>query len=473
MLVWMFRQCLLQTSLFALLAGLVGCSDSAANSSSGSGGSATTAAAVGSGGNSSATSSGAGAGGGATTPSHCYDGMPTATAEGVGLRLDTPHYRIYSELDAGESDTVARLLEASYTALMAYFQVPPNQEGQLLACKIYASKQAWQAGMIQDGVNMPPDQAGGYFDPGTRTAYLYRQPTTYYTRVLAVHEVTHQFHLLGRAANAGKLPSWYVEGLAEHLARHDWDGRCVRLGVIPLLSQTDLPNKAKDEVQQGGLNLSDLLNNDPGSRPRAWATVSYFRHAQNGELREQFAAFEKTLEAGPKAGAAQIFETEIGPLSNYNAPIEAWLNLNQQPLQPVFLEWIHQGPNTLRGFASGVLSLARLKTAATQFNARYSGSGEAGLLLGFDDSAHFDAVVRRQDGSLQLFTAKTGGATWSASLASIPAAPSYALSLERTGPQDVSISINGQSLAISHQFTASSGLSIHDSDVAFEELSFQ
>ena len=51
--------------------------------------------------------------------------------------------------------------------------------------------------------------------------------------MLLLHELVHQWQ--DAVETNGGLPVWYVEGLAEGLSRHHWDGACLQLRVRPLL----------------------------------------------------------------------------------------------------------------------------------------------------------------------------------------------------------------------------------------------
>lgn len=70
--------------------------------------------------------------------------------------------------------------------------------------------------------------------------WLADQPTAYYRRHLLLHEGTHGF-MNTHLGSCG--PGWYMEGTAELLATHSWDGKKVTLGIMP---------KSRDEVPMLG-----------------------------------------------------------------------------------------------------------------------------------------------------------------------------------------------------------------------------
>jgi hypothetical protein len=60
--------------------------------------------------------------------------------------------------------------------------------------------------------------------------WVHEQPSDYYRRHLVLHEGTHgvMTQLFGGAG-----PPWYMEGTAELLGTHQWDGKTLKLAVIP------------------------------------------------------------------------------------------------------------------------------------------------------------------------------------------------------------------------------------------------
>ena len=79
--------------------------------------------------------------------------------------------------------------------------------------------------------------------------WLTEQPTAYYRRHLLLHEGTHGFMntLLGTCG-----PGWYMEGVAELLGTHRWDGKQLTLGVMPT-SREDVPGLGRDSPRAGRL----------------------------------------------------------------------------------------------------------------------------------------------------------------------------------------------------------------------------
>lgn len=155
--------------------------------------------------------------------------------------VETEHYRFVSEGPRAEAEELGRVLEAAYAGFAAYFEAKPKLgKGERLSVKFFETRDAWAAALRAAGAT-PPDGAGGYYWTEDRTAYLYRQPTRYFTRSLLLHEATHQFQFLACTRNREPLAYWYKEGVAEHLGWNAWDGRELAIGVLPLVSLENYP----------------------------------------------------------------------------------------------------------------------------------------------------------------------------------------------------------------------------------------
>jgi hypothetical protein len=269
--------------------------------------------------------------GDAGATSFCTSETPTVVASGSGLVATTTHYDLYAETTNADASDMARLLEASGAAFASWFQ--RAQPASRLKVKYYADQSAFTAGLAADGLQVGPE-SGGYYSPTTQTAYLYKQGNPYYSHVLLVHEATHQFHFMTRL-QAPSPPFWYVEGHAEYLSRHDWDGKCVRLGVMSLLSWEDLPAQA---LAEGSIDVPGIIGGSKtGSRADAWAI---FRFLDTGSYRAAFQAFRDAYDAN----TAPSFDALVAPPSSLASPLASWLPNAQEPMKPIFTEWIHVGP---------------------------------------------------------------------------------------------------------------------------------
>ncbi len=142
-------------------------------------------------------------------PEFCSSPQVEADNEDPTL-WETTHYRLHLPgVPAEEATEIARLAERAFPAFAAFFGAEPSSLP--LEAWLDLDAAAFQARLAEHGIPGVPE-AGGWFEPGVG-AFLFTQPTAYYTRVLFLHELTHQFH--HATSVQGAFPFWYSEGLAE------------------------------------------------------------------------------------------------------------------------------------------------------------------------------------------------------------------------------------------------------------------
>jgi hypothetical protein len=398
-------------------------------------------------------------------PTFCTSETPTVAQSdgGPGLEVTTTHYDLYAETTAADATDMARLLEASGAAFASWFERP--QPASRLRVKYFANETAFTAGLAADGISLS-GEAGGYYAPSTETAYLYKQGNPYYSHVLLVHEATHQFHYLTRLKVASP-PFWYVEGHAEYLSRHDWDGQCVRLGVMSLLSWEDLPAQA---LAEGTIDVASIIDGSTtGTRADAWAI---FRYLDTGSFRSAFASYRDAFDAN----TSPSFDTLVTPAGALSAPIASWLPGAQEPMKPIFTEWIHVGPAAVDVDTPGVFSLAIVKsTTPTHLQASFtvptSGAFDVGVVVAYTDSTHYVGVVHGNDGNVRTFTAN-GSAIWNnVGTAPAPSNGVESIAVDFSGGM-AHVTFNGASVDVSAP-APHAGLAANDTTGHFTELSWQ
>jgi hypothetical protein len=379
---------------------------------------------------------------------------------------------------------MGRLLEASFSAFQAWFKATPPAAPGLLPVKLYADESAWAAGLAADGIAAPAE-AGGYFSPSTRTAYLFVQPNPYYTHVLLLHEATHQFHELSRTKGQG-FPFWYAEGHAEYLSRHDWDGQCVRIGVIPLLSWEDIGGHALAESKSPGIDVPTVINGPSvASRPASWAL---FRYLDTGAHHDGFQAFRDAFDQN-LTDQAHSFAALVADPASLSAPLAAWLPGAQEPMKPIFTEWVHVGlgyagghpqpPGAALAESPGAFSLAILKSPVMHFEAAYdvpsASSWSAGVVLGYEDDQNYVAVVVSPDKKLRTFTATAGKTLWN-DVGTAPASSGATgtLAVDFGAGATATVTVNGASTKLPiGSLPAVAGLAISDSKVSFHDVAWK
>ena len=372
-------------------------------------------------------------------PWFCDDGGYTLT-DGV---VETEHYRLTFEIDEEEALLAAQLAEASYDAMVDYFGAEPTELP--LEAGWYVDFDSFQAAIEADGTKAP--EAGGYYWPGTSRAYMYTQPTVYFSRMLFLHELVHQFHFLARTGNQAR-ESWYTEGLAEYLSRHDWDDGCTRLGRRLMLSWEDYPGQALAEAEYTFDGHSDL------SRPWALATVRYLQTEEPAA----FDAFRDAYDADPEVALADYVD-----VADTEAAVEAWLPGDQEPMTPVFYDWLHVTEGEVDGEAL-YFSMAVAKDGDV-FSARHDApAGYAGIVAGYDDSANYSAWLVDAAGEVWTFVSNANSALWW-DMGAVPVAEQYAWTLDGT-----TVTVNGVEFAEMNGFTPRGGVALYGDVVRFDEV---
>lgn len=325
------------------------------------------------------------------TSSGCAEGgpWPEEVLDDGSVRVRTEHYVLTVDAQADAQD-YARLTEAAYAAWADDFGAEPY--GAPFELVMYPSEQAWVDGLAARGVTAPRG-AGGYYDPGTRLASMWRQPTLYFTEMLWLHEAFHQFHLQTRTG--GVLPVWYVEGMAEWTSRHDWDGRCVRVAAEPRATWEDYWAHADLDRLADHVAADDF----PG-RP----SMMGFVHFLATEHPDDFAAFRADIDFG--LGAS--FDA-TGLDDAYAAHVDRW----QEPMTPLWLDWLHRSPTTMRGVSAGALSVVRYKEPPAQVIVEIPvvPGAYAGGLVGWAEDG-FDVVFVDGTGSVSRWTSTPTRNDW-------------------------------------------------------------
>jgi hypothetical protein len=406
---------------------------------------------------------------------HCFDEALTVVAEGEGFNVTGPRYQLYIERDRDRAEEVGRMLEAAWFAFEAYFGYAPDlAPDERLLVKFYSDADRWRAGMAADGIDSANIQAGGYYDLGRRIAYLYRQPTLFYTDTLTLHEAGHQFHRIG-SAGQNSLPGWYVEGVVEYLSRHDWDGRCVRLGVRPLLSREDVPARALDNIETNGIDLTAVIGGETfPPRPILWALYSFLETGLDDAAAEGFHALRTALDGGDETEPLALFEEELGDPTALEGPLLDWLREAQLPMRDIYLEWTHLGPDTVRGhganfsFALFKAPLSHLTFMAIPASERWG----LGVIIEYADNANFTGVVLSDSGEVSTFEAIDGAATWWGQ-GNVPLGPNpsmVSVELSRNEEGTATIRFGDTPFTFPTTLPPILGLVINDSDVLFEGL---
>jgi len=314
---------------------------------------------------------------------------------------ETEHYRLVTDLPADRAGSASAVLEAAWRPLERFFgRAPRLRPGQRLVVKLMRDRDGFIAALRADDVE-PPTGAGGYYWPANRTVYQYCQPTVYYTRQLLIHEAVHQFHFLSNTSNRKPRDQWYIEGLAEHLSRHTWDGTTLRLGVVPLVTLKDYPAKALSTMDRDDYSLATLVDSSrPSTRPEQWALLHWIcTDAPESQRKKLFRSLDRGVPA------KSCFKSFLGSPKRLSGPFRAWLRTRQEPWAPVFNEWEGIGPGAVAGAAS-VVSACRTKAVVAGISAVIDPGGgprwSGGLLLHHRSAKDFSVFLLQPNGQWKV-----------------------------------------------------------------------
>ncbi|MCC7509114.1 MAG: hypothetical protein IT464_07040 [Planctomycetes bacterium] len=358
----------------------------------------------------------------------------------------TEHYRLGTDADAATAAEYKLVLEACWPLFEAFFGGAPKlKKDEKLDVFFLATQAGWQTKMKEDGVGVPAG-AGGYYNPGNKTVYLWKQPTLYTTRQLLIHEAMHQFHYIACCNNVGPKDVWYIEGIVEHMSRHYWDGKKLTLGVIPFCSLEDYPKLALELFSRDDYDLDAMVSGTRDStRPEQWALVRYLLLADEGKHAKNWAKLCKKLDSGQSA--KNTFKSTIGDPKKLKPQIREWLGTQQEPFVPVWNEWQGQGSNAVHG-TSTVTSACRTRVDATEIGATFTppeGTWKGGLLV-YESGDEYTVALLNSGGGFSI-NRRAGNAWTVLASGSAPAHEgSYRLKAVRNG-EEVTISANDTLIA--------------------------
>jgi len=311
--------------------------------------------------------------------------------------VQTEHYDLHIEgLDANE---VGRLLEQAYDNLQRFFRAAPNDR---LRLELYEKQDALLDILKAEGVS--PTDVGGYYSPRRKTAILVVQPSDYATRHLLLHEATHQFHHLAVTGNQPPSGFWYVEGLAEYFAMHNWDGKTLQVGVIPAITLEDYPAQALQEVTKRNGDLQGLIQGTWGNRPEGWSLIHYLVNNEPHRFRQLARLLDRHVE--PAAAWRQVFgEVTVKQANAWRG----WLEQHQQPWRVVWISFQQIG-DVLEGKAEAN-GLALLKETPPRLDVEVeliSGKLLAGLVFGYQSPDWFHLWQVQANNTVRLVECKDG-----------------------------------------------------------------
>jgi hypothetical protein len=179
---------------------------------------------------------------GGLRPMERFSQLPALDLERLavaGIRaIESKHLTLYTDLPpAEEIDELPHVFDLAIEPWCEYFGVDMRQvEGWRMRGSLMQRRERFLATGLLPG-DLPPFLNG--YARGDEL-WWYEQPSSYYRRHLLLHEGTHAF--MQRFLH-GMGPPWYMEGMAELMGTHRWEGGRLQLRYFP---------RSRDEVPQWG-----------------------------------------------------------------------------------------------------------------------------------------------------------------------------------------------------------------------------
>jgi hypothetical protein len=160
-----------------------------------------------------------------------------AAAEGI-RKVEGRRLILFTDVPPdGEVDELPAVFEQAFAGWCSYFDIDPAVQvnWHMTGFLMKDGDRFRRAGLLPAMLPSFPNGFAVNYD-----LWIYEQPTAYYRRHLLLHEGTHGF-MNTILKSCG--PPWYMEGMAELLGTHRWEGGRLALGTVP---------KTRDEAPMWG-----------------------------------------------------------------------------------------------------------------------------------------------------------------------------------------------------------------------------
>ena len=248
--------------------------------------------------------------------------------------IQTTHYDLYLEGEYLDPLDTAKLLEAAWTVKKEFFQASPP-ENERMKIEFYAKRQNYLNALQRDELGQI--DSGGYYWEGNKKAYLWWQTAGVdFSRYLLLHEAAHQFeHLCGKKARAA---NFWVEGVADFLGMHRWDGKNIKLGAT--MNSHLLRDKAANALKTyENLNneFAEILLRPAYNYDESWA-ITHFLLNRNKELGRRL--FKNMIGSDSlKKSWIETFKTDTLD-EKFHSDLISWLNkMTSCPKDVFFVSW--------------------------------------------------------------------------------------------------------------------------------------
>ena len=398
-------------------------------------------------------------------------GPKPATA--ADAEVATAHVVVRGDLDAPLLRVFAELAEAAYPQWKSFFGAEPPKNRLPLELDARTDRAGFLRAVHAAGVIGALPGAGGYYDPRSRRSFLYAQPHESSTRLLVLHELTHQYQYKALQDDVpDRSPAWHREGLAEHFGYHRRTATGVELGALDMAAIDDRPRQCAERVKAGtfdawAVGTGAVVNPDYVD---AMTLVETFLRTGDKGLKDAYARWEKEIYRSGNAYAKfeKLFQSKRAKL--LAAVTEVWGGW-VSPWQVGYIGWDEEpGAIVGRGVPWAVLlggtevpSANRWIEAEIELGADAAGGG---LALGVKDKEHLLVADVRADGTVLVRRRSDGSWTELGRIAGPMAPAPNARTRLRFALRGTSCSLTIGGVIAFEQDLSSAGLTLADVDGA-------
>jgi len=307
----------------------------------------------------------------------------------------TAHYTVVVEgggvAGRREALVLGVVLESAWKQFAEILQAEPALKSRSeFQVRVLADKQSWSDAVSSNGMILSANLDTLCYIPERDLVLLYRQPTEWFTRRLALHGAWQQFHCRAKSKHADLVNSWIVLGLAEELSQHRLDGSRLELAAHPRITVIDLPRQALEAFNPGEAGLQRFVDEALREPALSWALVSFLREGKDQKYR---ARFDKLAlgQTGSKLTGAE-FAASLGKAAQVSLELQAWLRTVQEPLEAACGDWEDvDGRLIIARAPSDDFAFAVVKAAVSEVSARFELQGDtaAGIVLAWTDRHHY------------------------------------------------------------------------------------
>ncbi len=246
-------------------------------------------------------------------------------AEGLEARDAAGFYHVFGDHLALQTDippdqsieSLVRTFDAAFPAWCDWFEISPeaHQRWRMNGYLMRDKERFLRSGDLPASL---PDFANGY--SRGHELWCHDQTSEEYRRHLLLHEGVHGF-METVAKSHG--PPWYLEGLAELLALHRWNGKSLEVGTIPK-SPAEVPRWGRIEMiqdavrRQAALTSRQVFHLGPNAHLQveayawSWAMAAFLEADPN--FRERFRELPRQTRREDWRKSFEAFQQELQPL---------------------------------------------------------------------------------------------------------------------------------------------------------------